>query len=402
MPFDDGIADGRKLGKAGIQQQTAKLLDDQYLKSTLGEMSRVALEHYVISRLETPPDYGRYPELEDIYPERVDYVRGLAQGAECSLAEAAIYHYVKYRQHIDNWYWSHQLKHEPTHCSGVLLVGPDGVLGAHSMESGPPPRPTDYRFKTPKSYSGLKTKDAAAKTLKVKKPRTGYIENWGVGNEKGVGCVAATSCSVLLDEPIEDTWPVNDVPLLRFAHSADHLAELYRRYTLHNWSRASLIYADTTGDAVVIEKSFRRIGTRKSSDGVLWCTEGHWETPEMSNYIRGKRLEFLERAGRHLGAEDMQYATDCAVRFTHIGWLCHQPWGRGYEHMRRILTDHAPFPRAICRHCGPDTAEYDRTVTMQSNLYDLTHNRMFERKWDPWKKFACEVPEIVTQYPVRP
>jgi hypothetical protein len=221
-----------------------------------------------------------------------------------------------------------------------------------------------------------------------------------VTNEKGVGCFAAVSCGVLLDEPIEDTWPIGPVPLLRFARNIDHLAELYRRYNLFNWGRASQLYADIAGNAMVVEKSFRRIGIRMLGNAnVLWCTEGYFETPEMYSYIRAKRLEFLEKAGKHLGAGDMQYANDCAVRFTHIGELCYEPWGNGYDHMRRVLTDHAPFPRAVCRHAGPDTADYDTTITQISIFRDATHNRSFERKWVPWKKFCCEMPEEVVQYP---
>ena len=102
------------------------------------------------------------------------------------------------------------------------------------------------------------------------------------------------------------------------------------------------------------------------------------------------------------GSGDLQYATDCHVRFTHLGELCNQPWGHGYEHIRRVLTDHATFPRAVCRHGGPDTDPYDISVTMASGFVDFTHNRSFWRAWVPWKKFPCQVPEEVTQYPARP
>lgn len=234
------------------------------------------------------------------------------------------------------------------HCSGVFLKGPDGVLGAHSMESGPPPAPVGYRYRKPSVMDYTRPLRPVREALKMTKPRTGYIEGWGVTNEKGLGCFAATSCSVWLDDPIEDTWPVGQVPLLRFASTVAELDVLYRRYNLHNWSRASLLFADITGDAMVVEKSFRRIGIRRANGaGVLWCTEGHFEEAGMHAFIRERRLQYIEKMGRHLGCGDMQYATDCAVRFTHLGELCHEDWGRGYVHMRRILTDHAPFPRAI-------------------------------------------------------
>ena len=158
-----------------------------------------------------------------------------------------------------------------------------------------------------------------------------------------------------------------------------------------------------SGEAFALEKCFRRIGIRWiGEDRTLFVTEGHFETPHMLAYIRAKRLEYVAKTGRHLGSGDLQYATDCHVRFTRLAELAHEPWGRGDDNIRRVLTDHAPFPRAICRHGGPDTAPYDETVTMASGFRDLTHNRTFERPWDPWRKFCCRVPETVTQFPSRP
>lgn len=401
-PYEDGALAGKEFNRKSIEGRIRELLRDRHLKSTLGQMARAELERYVMARLESPPDYGRYPELEDIYPERVDYLRGFASGAGCSLGEAATVDYLAYRQEIDHWYHIYQLQPEPGHCSGILMVGPDGVIGGQSVESGPPPRPANYKFRKQPVYHGLKQLPTKTAKLVLRKPRSGYIQGWGTTNEKGVGAVCGNSCGTLLDEPIEDVWPVQNFPLLRFARNVEHLAELYRRYTLHIWGRASQIYADTSGDAIAVEKSYRRIGIRPIKDGVLWTTEGHFESPEMGTYLHSKRLEYLERTGKHLGAGDMQYATDCAVRFTRLAELCHENWGKGYDHIRRILTDHATFPRAVCRHGGPDTAPYDESVTMSSFFLDVTHNRSFRRNWVPWKKFCCEVPEEVVQYPARP
>lgn len=403
IPFDEGVAQGKALGRQELRARTAAALCGRYLKTTLGAMSRAGLAREVMARLETPPDYGRYPELEDLYPEKLDELRGLAEGSACTLPEAAVYSYVCFRQHIEDWYWRHQVCGEPGHCSGVMFDGPDGVIGGQSSESLPPPAPVRYRWRPPPPHALLRQLKADRPPLALRKPRTGYIESWGVGNEKGVALLCGVSCSVLLDEPIEDTWPIGPVPLLRFAGNVRELAALYERYTLHNWSRVNQIWADTSGQAVAVEKCFRRIGLRWiGPDRTLWVTEGHYESPEMAAYMRAKRLEYLRRTGKDLGAEDMQYATDCHVRFTRLAELCHLPLGRGYKHIRRVLTDHAPFPRAICRHGGPDTAPYDRSVTLNSRFEDVTHNRQFIRKWISWKKFPCEVPETVVQYPVPP
>lgn len=403
-PFEDGVTAGKATGKQSVLDATTESLAHRYLKDTLGAMGREELAAYVTERLDTQPDYGTYPELEDIYPERLDYLRGFTEGADCTLAEAATCDYVRYKLNIDSWYHGLQFDPAQNNCTGVLLVGPDGVLGGKGHDNLPDrPPPKDYCWRPPVPYSGLRALPVTNERLVLRKPRTGYIEDWGVTNECGVGCTAGVSCSTWMDDPIEDVWPITHFPLLRFANNIESLVELYTRYTLYCWDRSSQMWADTSGDAAVIEKSFRRIGVRRiGKDNVLWCTEGHFEDPEMFAFIRSRRLEYLEKADRHLGAGDMQYATDCHVRFTHIGELCHEPWGMGLEHMRRVLTDHAPFPRAVCRHNGPDTDVYDQTVTVGSQLLDVTHNRTYERDWVPWEKFSCEVPETVTQFPERP
>jgi hypothetical protein len=402
IPFDEGVAQGKALGRTAMRQGTDAALRGRHLRRTLGAMSRAMLARQAMARLETLPDYGRYPELQDIYPERLDELRGLASGAGCTLEEAAVYSYVVFRQNIADWHRKYQVCREPDRCSGVMFDGPDGVIGGQSAEDGPPPAPAGYRWQPPGPWAALRQRRPARPPLVLRKPRTGYIENWGVGNEKGVGCFCSVSCGVLLDEQIEDTWPIGAVPLLRFAGNVRELARLYEHYKLHNWGRQNQIWADTTGDAVAVENSFRRIGLRWiGPDRTLWVTEGHYESPEMFAYMRDKRLAYIHEAGKDLGSEDMQYATDSHVRFTRLAELCHLPLGRGYKHIRRVLTDHAPFPRAVCRHGGPDTAPYDRSVTMASWFSDLTHNRRYSREWIPWKKFPCEVPETVIEYPAR-
>lgn len=403
VPFDDGVEAGRRTSDKKLRSETRQTLRHKYLKDTLGAMGEAELRIYVMNRLQTPPDYSRYPELEDIYPERVDYLHGFAEGAGCDLATAATHQYVKYRLEIDSWWNSVQFELGPGHCSGAFMVGPDGVLGGQSVESAPPPKPHGYRPRPPKPYRGLKQIHGKPEQWVLRRPRTGYIEEWGFGNEKGVACFAGNSCSTHMDDPIEDTWPVNDFPLLRFATTTRHLEELYQRYTLHVWGRASQIWGDASGDGVVVEKSFRRVGFRRLNGGhALWCSEGHFESPEMNAFITSRRRLYFERTGRHLGCPDQQYFTDAHVRFTHMADLCHRDWGRGLEHVRRILTDHATFPRAICRHGGPDTAFYDTSVTLKSFILDVTHNRSYSRSWVPWKKFCCEVSEEVVQAPARP
>lgn len=411
IPFNDGQAAGKKLGRQKVRQTIRAALKHVALRETLGAMSRASLEKYVINRLETPPDFNRFPELADIYPERIEYLRGFAQGADCPLVEAAALQYVEMRVLHDNWWRNLQCfppqnhRMEEGHCSGALMVGPDGVIGAHSLESAPPPKPRGYRHRPTKPFRRLKPNIVRQDRVILRRPRTGYVAEWGVGNERGVAGVCATSCSTFLDDPIEDTWPVNQVPLMRFARDVRHLEELIARYALHNWGRHSAIYGDPTGNAVAVEHSFRRVGFRRldrNKADVIWCTEGHFESPEMNAFIRARRLEYFNQAGKHLGAPDNEYFTDSAVRFVHIGQLCHEPWGLGLDHLRRVMTDHAPFPRAVCRHGGPDTAAYDTSVTMMSTMTNITTNTSYVRRWEPWKKWCCQVPETITQGPARP
>ncbi len=409
-PLHDGIAAGKALGGPALKAAIKKLLAGPHLKNNLGAMSRKSLDAYVTARLNTPPDATKFPELTELYPDRVEFITGLAQGAGVTVTEAAVYHYVKYKTEIDAWYWSLQVTgtgapsfNDQSHCSAILMRGPDGVIGAHSAESGPPPAPKGYKAKPARPYKGIKVLKPITPDITLIKPRTGYITSWGVTNEKGVGCAAGVSCSIFLDDPIEDTWPVNNPNLLRWATDIKHFIELYTRYTKHVWGRASQVWADTSGNGCIVEKSFRRIGVRWIGNApVVWGTEGHFQSDEMSAFARERRLEYLARMGKHLGCEDMQYYTDCAVRFTHIGELCHMPWGHNEEHMRRVLCNTDTFPRGINRVGGPDTDPYDTSITMVQTMTQYTKNRAHSRSWIPYKKFVHEVPEHVVQFPPRP
>lgn len=400
-PRGEGAAAGCAMDAAAVRDGIEALRQGELLRDTLGTIERPTLDGLVTARLEAEPDDAALPELREVHPERVEWLRGFADGAGCTLTEAAVYDFLTYRAYTT---WQHrifQLQPEPAHCSGVLLVGPDGVLAGQNIDTAPAPKPSDYRHRRPIAYRTPRQRRAAAETLVVRKPRTGYIANCGVTNEKGVAFIGGGSCGVWLDEPLEDTWPIVEFPYLRYADSAKTLADLFRRYVLYLWGRSSSILADTTGDAYVIEQSYRRTGIRAKADHAIWSTEGYFHTPEMHAYLRGKRLEYLEKTGKHLGAGDLQYAADCAVRFTHLGELCHEPWGHGLEHMRRILTNHDTFPRALCRHAGPDTDPYDITVTQKSTIFDLTHNRTLVRDWQPWQRFPCEAGEVVREFGLR-
>jgi len=406
-PFMRGEEAGRKVGQAGVRTATETILKHEWFRDTLGAMTRTALNRMVKDRMETPPDYKRFPELEDIYPERLDYLRGFARGAACPVSEAALYSFLKYHVELEWWYRIYQVEgvgDAPPRggCSGILFVGPDGILGGQSVDSGVPPPPKGYRHRRAVSRTSMRHGPVRYSRQALVKPRTGYMMLSEYYNEKGVAHLCGASAGVFLDEPLEDTWPIMEFPFFRFAESVKHMAQLQRRYVLFSVGKGSnTIYADLTGNAMVVEKCNRRLGIRMiDGGGVLWCTEGYFESTAMYAYARAKRLEYVSRMGRHLGCGDMQYATDCAVRFAHIGELCHEPWGRGFEHMRRALTDHSTFPRAVCRHGGPDTDAYDTSVTLQGWIRDLTRGRQYTRDWIPWKKFCCEVPEKVTQYPV--
>lgn len=403
-PFEDGVTAGRELTGRELERRTRQALSDPLLCDDLGAMADAQLTQWVMSRLETEPDYTEYPELQDVYPERRDRLRGLAHGAGCSLETAAKFDCVLYLHEIRRWTVAMNPPPRSGNCSGVLMLGPEGVIVGQSQESSfTPPQPSHYHYRPPAPYAGLRQQPPQPAPAAIKRPGTGYVENWGTTNECGVGVIGAGSCGTWLDEPIEDVWPIKNFPLLRFARNVGELVSLYDRYKLFNWGRGSEIAADLAGGAVVIEHSYRRIGVRPL-DGAhaMWATEGNFEQDDMAAFIRARRREYGRQQGLHLGADDFQYEADCGVRFTHLGELAHQPWGRGLEHMRRLLTDHSPFPRNICRHGGPDTDPYDRSVTQRSTIFDLTHNRMHVREWQPWEQFPCELAEQVTQYPPRP
>lgn len=390
-PFNDGLDVGRGLGRAPLVDQTRAWLDDRLFRDDLSAMSESALMRRIIERLEAEPTDASRPELAEVYPDRLDYVRGLAAGADCTLEQAALYDYVQYAHEIRHWSAIMHPTSEDGHCSGVFMAGPDGVLTGQNIDSGVMHRPPDF---------GIKASGPVSLTLK--RPRTGYIADWGLTNEHGVGQAVGGSVGTWLDEPIVDMWPYKQMPLLRFARNVHDLADLYQRYRLFNWGRGAGVWADLSGDAIVTEHSYRRVGIEHIHDRAAWATEGHFQTDSMSAYIRERRLKYVRSRGKHLGADDLQYAADCAVRYAHIGELVHLDLGRGIEHMRAVLTDHAPFPRAVCRHGGPDTDPYDQAITLQSSIRNLTTNRAHVRVFVPGDKFCCQVPEIVMEYPPRP
>ncbi|MAE60048.1 MAG: hypothetical protein CMJ49_01700 [Planctomycetaceae bacterium] len=391
-PFDDGVAAGRALGREALAGQTREWLDDPLLCDDLGAMSEAALARRIVGRLETEPDDGSRPELAEVYPDRVDYVRGVAEGAGCTIEQAALHDYVQYVRGIRDATAMMRPPLDGGGCSGAFMVGPDGVLTGQNIDSGAQHRPPDFGVT-----------ESGPVELTLKRPRSGYICDWGLTNEVGLAAVGAGgSVGTWLDEPVVDVWPYKTIPLTRFARNVGELADLCERYRTFNPGRGTGVWADVTGAAVVVEESHRRVGIAHVEDDVAWATEGNFQTDSMSAYIRERRLAYVKSRGRHLGANDLQYATDCAVRYCHLGELTHRDLGRGMDHMRAVLTDHAPFPRAVCRHGGPDTDEYDQTITLQSTVRNLTTNRAYARMFVPGKKFCCEVPEVVMEYPPRP
>ena len=410
-PFEDGVEQGRQLGKTALLAQIDSLLRDAVFADTFGAMARAEVTRYVMGRLETAPDYGVYPELADLFPERVEAIRGFAEGADCSLHEAAIHNYLTYKHWSITFWQQYQVAGAPVcgHCSHALLIGPDGILGGQCLDSAPSAKPADYRHRPTPSHGDWLALPTIDFHGTIRKPRTGYIEQWGYhgeqywGNEKGLAYMGGGTVGMWLDDPPADVWPCQNVPLLRFAADVHELVALAQRYKLHTPGGGSSVYADISGNAVVVEKSLREVDFRLiGNERALWCTEGYYHTPKMSALLNDRRKVYLERAGLHPGSPDMQYFTDCIVRFGRLAELCHEEWGFGYAHLNKILTDHAPFPRALCRHGGPDTAPYDETITLMSWIHNVTYNRSHIRQSTPWQQFCCEVPWTVEQYPERP
>ena len=68
----------------------------------------------------------------------------------------------------------------------------------------------------------------------------------------------------------------------------------------------SRLVADRAGNALVVEKTFRQIAIRvPDKDNVLCCTDGHFETPRLHACRFRKTREYVERAGKGRGADDM-------------------------------------------------------------------------------------------------
>ena len=265
-------------------------------------------------------------------------------------------------------------------CSGVILVG-DEIWFGKSVDSVP----TEYA--TPK---------VKGDTVTVNKPRTGYAP-LPVVSEGGIAGSGGASVGIWMDEPQEDVWPYKGFPITRFAGSVAEVADLYQRYTLYLPGRGADAFVDAKGDAISVDKSFRRVGISKARDGLIWYTEGHFQSENMKQFLAERRDMFARRHGITLGSYHNQYYADCAVRFTNMGRLAELPLGRDYTHVRTIPEDHSPFPRGLCRHNGPDQAEYDESIALVSRCIDYGRRIMYER-YATAERFCCEQPDMVFEF----
>jgi len=384
-PYEEGVEEGKAMGAEKLREAIRSLRQDPLLRPTYGQMTDAGLGKLLDERMAATPDVGRFPELAELYPEAIDRLKGKAVGAGVSLQEAALHDYLRYRRDQIYWWRAYQGPppedtRAPAGCSGVILVGEEVWLGKN-VDAAP------VEYPTPKIKGDR---------VVVKKPRTGYAP-LPVVSEGGIAGSGGASVSTWMDEPQEDVWPHTRFPVTRFASSVAEVADLYQRYTLYLPGRGADAFVDRKGDAISVDKSYRRVGISKARHGMVWYTEGHFQSENMRQFLAERRAMFAEQFGITLGSYHNQYYADCAVRFANMGRLAELPLGRRYEHIRRILGDHSPFPRALCRHDGPDRADYDKTITLVSRTIDYARRTIYERFATP-DQFCCEEPDRVFEF----
>lgn len=355
-----------------------------------------AFAGWALERLEARPDFQTFPELRGLHSDRVLHLRGLAEGGGVTRAEAALYSYLHFRHEIEALWNSLQIGSHPPlarACSAMIFSGSGVILGAHNADSVPePPMLPPPGNVGPVRFRVHPQRRSTPRRMELTRPRTGYIERWGVTNEKGVLILPGLSCNTWLDEPIEDTWPVHQVPVLRFARSARHAAQLWQRYNRHQYRAGTFLILDRAGGAVAVEKTFRRIGLRfPDPRGYLCATDGHFEEPDMHAYRFGRTADYVRRTGLGSGSIDMQYLADCHARYTRLCELGGQTVNRTVKTLAALMSDHAPFPRNLCRHAD-QPGGYDQTVTMQQWIVDLAADRAYHRAWVPGRAFCCRQP----------
>jgi len=385
-PHEEGIEEGKALGAEALREQLRQLRADPLLKPTYGQMSDEELGRLLEGRVETEPDVGSFPELAELHPEVIERLKGRAEGAGVPFFEACLHDYLNYRR--NQIYWWQLYQNPPPEdaapscgCSGVILVGDEIWLGKN----------VDYL----PEYCTPKVRDKVV----VKRPRTGYAP-LPVVSEGGIAVGGGASVGVWLDEPQEDVWPYAKFPVLRFAGSVREVADLYKRYTLYLPSQGANAFVDQHGNAISVDKSYRRVGISKARDGRIWFTEGYFQSKGMRRYLTARREAFLRRFDVSPGAYHNQYFADCAVRFTNMGRLAELPGDRRYGQIRTILGDHSAFPRALCRHAVPERAAYDRTITLVSRAIDYGRRTVYER-YATAERYCCEQQDLVFEYVIQ-
>ena len=382
-PYEEGVDEGKALGAAALREQLRQLREDPLLEPTCGQMSDRELRRLLKERMEAKPDVGSLPELAELHPEVTDRLKGKAEGAGVPLFEASLHDYFNYRRNQIYWWQLYQSPPPedtvpPCGCSGVILVGDEIWLGKN-VDSFP-------------EYCTPKVKDKVV----VKRPRTGYAP-LPVVSEGGIATAGGASVGVWLDEPQEDVWPYATFPVLRFAGSVREIVDLYKRYTLYLPSRGANAFVDKHGNAISVDKSYRRVGLSKAQDGRIWFTEGYFQSKSMCRYLRARRETFVRRFDISPGSYHNQYFADCAVRFTNMGRLAELPGDLRYKHIRTILGDQSAFPRTLCRHAMPERAAYDKSITLISRAKDYARRTVYER-YATAERYCCQQQDLVFEY----
>ena len=328
---DDGYANGLRQGQASKPWKISRLTEPErwiaclheggeyysYLpkKDMIGSIrcwtreNALAYAEWLHQRMmEALPDLGKFPELRGMDQYLDDEVRGIAEGAQTTVAEVCL------RRYWREVMW-HACGHPPgasgAACSEIVLFDAEGnfLVGKGWDDILTWYDPKDFQS-PPKEFELSLNRQADGR---------GYSYVASV-NEKGLAWEQGGGPLYLEPRPEDIRFPVPMVDLLlRHCATTDEVVELMTRYEDY-WGPCNSVAVDAEGHTALFEKSWSRLHLTRGRGQPIFTTYGGCEAPEMQELVdtasglfrfyRGRMERMAEIAERDKGHSNVQTLWD--------------------------------------------------------------------------------------------
>lgn len=339
---NDGYANGLRQGRASKPWKTSRLTETTRWVECLQEAGNYYSHHpkevLIASvqqwtrddalayaewlhrqQMDALPDLATFPELQGVDQYLDDEVRGIAEGAETTVAEVCLERY--WREVL--WHACGKPPQRPVaNCSEIVLFDPDGhpIIGKGWDDIHTWYDPKDYKA-PPKTFEMSLTRQAEGRGYS----HIGPVNEKGVAWEQGGGPLYA--------EPWPDDilFPVPTVDiLLRHCATTDEVVELMTRYA-DFWGPCNAVAVDANGNTALFEKSRTRCNIVRGQRKAVFTTYGGCEgadvqemtdpSSDLFRFYRGRMKRMAQTVERDEGR--------CTVQTMWDMLLDHDPDGVG-------------------------------------------------------------------------